>query len=138
MVPSWRWSLSGGVQPAERVFVQLKICFVSTYPPIQCGVAFYTQRLVRCLEGLKQPLDVSVFTDNITRNDPKYPFRIIREIARLKPSIVHFQHEYLMYGFYGVPLLFVALVLRLLRNEIVDCLRNPLFVIRAGTSRGAR
>ena len=100
------------------------ISIVSTYPPMQCGVAYYTEKLVSSLRSLDKSLEISVVTDHLASSDPRYPFRILRMLLRTKPSIIHFQHEYLMYGFYGIPLVFILLVLRILRYPVVVTLHT--------------
>jgi len=104
----------------------LMISIVSTYPPMQCGVAYYTEKLVSSLKSLDKSLEISVVTDNLVSSDFAYPFRILRMLLRTKPSIIHFQHEYLMYGFYGIPLVFILLVLRILRYPVVVTLHTVI------------
>jgi len=104
----------------------LRICIISTYPPIRCGVAYYTEKLVNSLKNLGQSTQISVLTDEITENDPMYPFLILKKVIQNRPSVIHFQHEYLMYGFYGIPLIFMILILRVLGYPTIVTLHTVL------------
>lgn len=94
---------------------------VSPYPPpgtkhvYGSGVASYTKNLVVALRNIKPNIEIHIIADrredlprlyvdnNIiihrvyTRN-PLYVFQIFKELNRIKPNIVHIQHEYFLYG----------------------------------------
>jgi len=104
----------------------LKICMVSTYPPTRCGVAYYTKELVSTLRSMCKSAQILVLSDRLTKNDPSYPFLLLKRIIKNRPSIIHIQHEYLMYGFYGVPLLPFTAILRFLGYPIVVTLHSVI------------
>lgn len=85
----------------------MEICFVSTFPPQQCGIGTYTQNLRNALiarghsvyvlaevEGQETARDTGVFRVWNRRAD--YDVTILRTIksSPTKPDIVHIQHEY--------------------------------------------
>ena len=90
----------------------MKICYVSTYQPQHCGIADYTDNLCQALlEGTKDtsitvaaeydssPLE----TERLTcipcfRRGEGYAENILRVIYKIKPDIVHIQHDYSVYG----------------------------------------
>lgn len=88
----------------------MKVVMVSTYPPNPGGVARYTQFLISHLR--QQGIQVLVLTKKTdgkieSRNDflmecwdgkIYFPFQIFRWIRKLKPDLVHVQHEYTLYG----------------------------------------
>lgn len=84
----------------------MKIAIISTYPPIECGIATYTSYLAEELKSLKNEIHiVSQFGAKGKRvyavfkaNDPDLAEKISKTIAKLNPEVVHIQHEYGLYG----------------------------------------
>jgi len=84
----------------------LKIAIISTYPPIECGIATYTSYLAKELKSLKNEIHiVSQFGAKGKRvyavfkaNDPDLAEKISKTIAKINPEVVHIQHEYGLYG----------------------------------------
>jgi glycosyltransferase involved in cell wall biosynthesis len=112
-----------------------KIAFVSTFPPQKEGIASYSLSLVKALMSHSE-IHVIILSSmnhdekdcpNIsamkvwTRNSVKYPFSISKEIAKLKVSLVHIQHEYALYGspFYGGLFPILLLILKLMRKKVI-------------------
>ena len=101
----------------------MRIGLLSTYPPLECGIATYT-------EALRQPLDHRRHETFVVSQrgatgrdvhgvyDPKEPFaREVFDVStRLTPDLIHVQHEYGLFGeMHGVQ--FVDL---LTRYRLVD------------------
>jgi len=98
----------------------LKLAIVSLYPPKGKhsnvgGVASYTKNLAESLKVISQSLDVFIICDR--RPDlparhvdqgikvyrtfntfPFYIFKIFRELKKIRPDVIHIQHEYFLYG----------------------------------------
>jgi len=115
--------------------MEFEIAFVSTFPPQKEGIASYSRSLVKALMS-RSEIHVIVLSSmnydeedcpNIsvmkvwTRNSVKYPFSISKEIAKLKASLVHIQHEYALYGspFYGGLFPILLLILKLMRKKVI-------------------
>jgi glycosyltransferase involved in cell wall biosynthesis len=92
-----------------------RVLMVSTYPPTRCGVAYYTQSLVR---HLKNYVDVVLLTDREwRRNDPLLPLKILRKSKGCE--VVHIQHEFYLYGgSASTALILLALALLRLKRLI--------------------
>ncbi len=81
---------------------------ISTYPPIECGIATYTQYLVEALRPLNNEVYVvTQFGGEGTRvypafnaNDPGLADRVFQMMIKFTPDVVHIQHEY---GLFGEP-----------------------------------
>ncbi len=90
----------------------LNVCFVSTYPPIRCGIAYYTYSLCQALVETS-PVRVTVLTERNGKRcvhggtacipcfnrGEKYVEHILHAISEVKPEIIHIQHDYTVYGF---------------------------------------
>lgn len=86
----------------------MRIGMVSTYPPIECGIATYTKYLVEALRLVNNEVYiVSQFGGEGERvysafhaNDPDLADRVFQMMAQFTPDVVHIQHEY---GLFGKP-----------------------------------
>lgn len=86
----------------------MRIGMVSTYPPIECGIATYTEYLVDALRLLDNEVYiVSQFGGEGDKvyptfhaGDPDLADRIFQMMAKFTPDVVHIQHEY---GLFGKP-----------------------------------
>lgn len=84
----------------------MRIAFVSTYPPIECGIATYTNFLVDAMSSTPNELQVvSQYGASGANVYPAYnPMdgdlskKIFDMTVKLTPDIVHLQHEYGLYG----------------------------------------
>ena len=86
----------------------MRIGIVSTYPPIECGIATYTRYLVDALRKLDNEVYVvSQFGGEGNRvypvfhaDDRDLADSIFQMMAKFTPDVVHIQHEY---GLFGKP-----------------------------------
>ncbi len=95
----------------------MRIGYISSYPPIECGVATYTQYLTDAMRQLKQEVYIVAHQGAAGRNvfpsfdydDADLAERAFRTMVRLTPDVVHIQHEFGLYGKHAgvavVPLL---------------------------------
>ena len=93
--------------------MKIKLCYLSTYPPTHCGIANYTYYLVNELLKLDQSIEMVIVDekgsekikeDRLTcipcfSREENYTSDILGLISRLKPDLIHIQHEYTIYGF---------------------------------------
>ena len=132
---------------------ELRIAIVSPYPPpgekhiYGSGVISYTKSLAEALGTIASPnVRIFVIADKIVnarriyrenavyviRCFPKnvlYIFQIFRQLCRIRPVIVHLQHEYFLYGGLLPSILFPFLVLlsRLIAKNVVVTLHHGIF-----------
>ncbi|RLG82244.1 MAG: hypothetical protein DRO40_08190 [Thermoprotei archaeon] len=132
---------------------ELRIAIVSPYPPpgkkhvYGSGVVSYTKNLVEALR-IVAPQNVQIFviadklmnTRRVYREDgvyiircfsknALYIFQIFRQICKIRPDIIHLQHEYFLYGGLLSAILFPFLVLlsRLIAKNVVVTLHHGVF-----------
>ncbi|NOY46469.1 MAG: glycosyltransferase [Deltaproteobacteria bacterium] len=111
----------------------MRVGVISTYPPIECGVATYTQYLTEALRassvdvyvvghlGSSGPRVFPVFD----YEDEDLPERAFSAMMRLTPDVVHVQHEFGMYGrHHGVNAVPLLLRFRLLGVPLVVTLHT--------------
>lgn len=114
----------------------MKTCLVSALPPLHSGVALYTLGLLSGFGKIKPSFPFVIIVNDsanseinirglkILRNwtrGPKYFFQVLSAIIREKPSVVHFQHEFFLYGGLFSALLFPLLLLltRILGKKVI-------------------
>ncbi len=97
----------------------MRIGFVSTYPPIECGIATYTQYLTDALE--KSGHQSYVFSPYGCKGDHAFgcysqsgkniAANIYLMASKMTPDLIHIQHEF---GLYGEPkgIQIIELILR--------------------------
>ena len=86
----------------------MRIGIISTYPPIECGIATYTEYLVNALRMLNNEVYIVSQFGGEGKNvypafhagDPDLADKIFQMMAKFTPDIVHIQHEY---GLFGKP-----------------------------------
>ena len=121
----------------------MKCCVISPYPPEECGIALYASKLVA---ELTKHINVAIIANNKNglsdmstesgvkivrcwrRNNPLYPFRIMKGVLHEKPDVIHVQHEYLAYGVRKYAVLFPALLclLRLAGKPIIVTMHSVI------------
>ena len=84
----------------------MRVGFVSTYPPIECGIATYTEALNQALRRLSHETFVisqfgaqgdSVFSV-YQPDSPTLAADIFSISARMTPDLMHVQHEFGLFG----------------------------------------
>ena len=111
----------------------MRIGFISTYPPIECGIATYTQYLTDALRGQKMDVYVvshhggngkNVFTA-FDYEDGDLAEKAFAMMTRLTPDVVHIQHEFGLYGkHFGVSVIPLILKFRLAGIPVVTTLHT--------------
>lgn len=111
----------------------MRIGFISTYPPIECGIATYTQYLTDALRDKKMDIYVVSHRGGSGKNvfvafdyeDGDLAEKAFSMMMRLTPDIVHIQHEFGLYGkHYGVSVIPLILKFRLAGIPVVTTLHT--------------
>ena len=84
----------------------MRIAFVSTYPPIECGIGTYTGFLVEALK--KTSSEIHIISQYGAEGRHVYPSyspgedgiagKIFNAAVKVTPDLVHIQHEFGLYG----------------------------------------
>ncbi len=84
----------------------MRIGFVSTYPPIECGIGTYTQNLRRALKN--RPNETFVVSQFGAQGEGVFPVYqpdsatlaadVFYTSTRMTPDVMHIQHEYGLFG----------------------------------------
>ncbi len=84
----------------------MRVCYVSTYPPIECGIASYTKYLSESVQDLKN--EVIIVSQNGAKGDNVFPVyspldndiatKLFHITSKLTPDVINIQHEYNLYG----------------------------------------
>lgn len=103
----------------------MRIGFVSSYPPVECGIATYSKFLIDALRTLRQDIYVVSHIGGVGKQvfpvfdyeDEDLAHKAFSTMVRFTPDVVHIQHEFGLYGkFYGLQV--VPLILRFRLNGI--------------------
>ncbi len=111
----------------------MRIGFISSYPPIECGIASYTQYLTEALRS--KGVDVCIVShlggegkkvfNAFDYEDPDLAERAFSMMTRLTPDLVHVQHEFGLYGkHYGVSIIPLIIEFRLTGIPVVSTLHT--------------
>ncbi len=102
----------------------MRIGYVSTYPPIECGIATYTEYLSTAVKKLQN--EVFVISQYGAKGKHVFPIfqtgslsfasDVFITSTRMTPDIVHIQHEYGLYG----PQRGVGIIDLILRYRLSD------------------
>ncbi len=109
----------------------MRIGYISSYPPVECGIATYSAYLIDALRekgtdvyvvshlGASGPQVFAAFNEN-DLDDKAYQVAL-----RFTPDIVHVQHEFGLYGpHFGVNILPVIVKFRLIGVPVVTTLHT--------------
>ncbi len=111
----------------------MRIGFISTYPPIECGIATYTQYLTEALR--KKHTDVYVVSHmggSGTQVFPTFDYedgdiaeRAYSMMIRFTPDVVHIQHEFGLFGrHFGVAVVPLIIQFRLIGIPVITTLHT--------------
>lgn len=111
----------------------MRIGFISTYPPIECGIATYTQYLTEALR--KKNMDVYIISHiggsgyqvfpSFDYEDGDLAEKAFSAMIRFTPDVVHIQHEFGLYGKHtGVSVVPLILEFQLIGIPVVTTLHT--------------
>ncbi|MCC6681398.1 MAG: glycosyltransferase family 4 protein [Phycisphaeraceae bacterium] len=124
------------------------VAFVGTYVPRQCGLATFSQNLVRAITDADSTIDITVVAVNDRRNAFRYPsmvkhqivqqcredYRRVTEILNIsRVDAVCLQHEHGIYG--GADGVYVLEMVRRLRMPLITTLHTVLHEPSRGQRR---
>lgn len=86
----------------------MKIAWLSSWPPRPCGIATYSEELIEALHKAKNEIHVICHPDGgrpgeknvypvIKTEAPGWDEAVYNTVQKIKPDIVHIQHEYGLY-----------------------------------------
>ncbi len=113
----------------------MRVCFISTYPPIECGIATYTQYLTWALRRKQLHIYIVSHYGGSGKNvfeafdyeDGDLGNKAFSMITRLSPDIVHVQHEFGLFGKQkGVSLTPLYLQLKMVGIPVITTLHTVL------------
>ncbi len=116
----------------------MRIAMISTYPPIECGIATYSENL--CQAFHKEEDEIVVISQHGAHGPDVFPVynaaddniaaEIFNMLSKLTPDIVHIQHEFGLYGEqHGIQVNELILRLRMADLPVAVTLhtvRNPM------------
>ncbi len=93
---------------------KLKVALVSTWPPRWCGIATYSEKLLRALRGAGTEVHVVCHTDGgrpgeegvhpvIDQADPAWHLNLYWAVEAIDPDVVHIQHEFGIFSLMDRP-----------------------------------
>lgn len=111
----------------------MRIGIISTYPPVECGIATYTSYLVEQLRKIKN--EVYIVTQHGGSGQNVYPIfnardgnlaeEIYEMTIKFTPDIIHIQHEYGLYGDHrGVNIIPLLYMFKMSRIPVVVTLHT--------------
>ncbi len=111
----------------------MRIGIISSFPPIECGIATYCQYLTEALK--KKGADVYVVCHQGGSGEKVFPAfdyedgdiaeKAFRMMTRFTPDVVHIQHEFGLFGsHFGVSVVPLIIQFRLVRIPVVTTLHT--------------
>lgn len=106
---------------------------ISTYPPIECGIATYTQYLTDALRAEGIDVYIVCHAGGSGKNvypafdyeDRDLPHKAFATAIRFTPDVVHIQHEFGLFGpYFGVSVVPLILLFRLFDVPVVTTLHT--------------
>ncbi|MDC7231674.1 MAG: glycosyltransferase [Spirochaetales bacterium] len=121
----------------------MRIAVISSYPPIECGIATYSENLCKALPSEQD--EIVVISPHGARGDNVFPIynsaddniaaEIFHMLGQLTPDIVHIQHEFGLYGeLHGIQINELILRLQMAGLPVV----TTLHTVRAAMPRNDR
>ncbi len=111
----------------------MRIGMISTYPPVECGIAAYTQYLSEALRRKKTDIYIvshiggsgqQVFP-SFDYEDPDLHHKAYSAMVRFTPDVVHIQHEFGLFGKYqGVAVAPLIMMFRMTGIPVVTTLHT--------------
>jgi len=84
----------------------MRICYISTYPPTECGIATYTQFLSDAVKEYRK--EVVIISQVGASGEKVFPVfspsdsdisnKMFHIASKLTPDVIHIQHEFGLYG----------------------------------------
>ncbi len=111
----------------------MRIGFVSSFPPVECGIATYSLFLTDALRDLHQDVYVVSHIGGVGKQvfpvfdyeDEDLAHKAFSTMIRFTPDVVHIQHEFGLYGkFYGMQVIPLILRFRLSGLPVVTTLHT--------------
>lgn len=111
----------------------MRIGYLSSYPPIECGIATYTAYLESAVHD--REIETFVVAPNGAKGDRVFPTyqsgsgefapAVFQMLTQLTPDVVHIQHEYGLFGpNRGMEIVDLVLRLRMIRVPVVITLHT--------------
>ncbi len=111
----------------------MRIGFISSFPPVECGIATYAQFLTEALRELHQDVYIVSHIGGVGKQvfpvfdyeDEDLAHKAFSTMIRFTPDVVHIQHEFGLYGkFYGMQIIPLILRFRLTGIPVVTTLHT--------------
>jgi len=111
----------------------MRVCYISTYPPTECGIATYTQYLADTIHNMEKEVlvvsQVGATGDKVfpaySPHDNDIAMKLFHMASKLTPDIIHIQHEYGLYGSdHGVQIIDLMLRCKLADIPVVTTLHT--------------
>lgn len=127
-------------QPFHAADQELRVCFVGTYPPRQCGIATFTYDLLHAVRGAGSEINASVIAVSNKETDYRYPSEVAFEIKQNRledyrraadflnssgTHIVCLQHEFGIFG--GLAGRYIKTFLERVRCPVLTTLHTIIF-----------
>lgn len=93
----------------------MKIALVTTWDRV-CGIADYSKALWPDMQKLIQKSDGEAFL--VSLDEFPKPDRLLARLIEIKPDIIHFQHEYGIYGGKNPPKYYFPKLVRMIRKKL--------------------
>ncbi len=84
----------------------MRVCYISTFPPIENGIAGYTLYLSNAIRKLEK--EVLIISENGTHGDNVFPTyspldndiaaKLFYMVSKMTPDVIHIQHDYTIFG----------------------------------------
>lgn len=84
----------------------MRVCYISTYPPTECGIATYTEYLSSAVKN--QDKEVHIVSQLGAKGNNVYPVyspldndiatKLFHVSAKITPDVINIQHEYGLFG----------------------------------------